>query len=167
LARSKGWDGLAFRPLADPGSEARELFGFVGAWAPQAADIATGWGAWDGETLVGAALLERAGPAAMLHGPAIAASPGADPEPALDAAAGLVALALASVEAAKVETLFARPQGLDRVWVRLGFIPVPEAELPEALRGRPGIGLFGWRGGSALWSAAGRGRDRRASPALR
>ena len=58
------------------------------------------------------------------------------------------------------------PGGLDRVWVRLGFIPVPEAELPEALRGRPGIGLFGWRGGSALWSAAGRGRDRRASPAL-
>ena len=166
MARSKGWDGLAFRPLADPGRDARELFGFVGAWAPPDADVATGWGAWEGETLVGAALLEGAGVAAMLHGPAIAAPPGADPEPALDAAAGLVGLALASMEAAKVETLFARPQGLDRVWVRLGFIPVPEAELPEALRGRPGIGLFGWRGGSALWSAAGRGRDRRSSPAL-
>jgi hypothetical protein len=167
LERSKGWEGLAFRPLADAGREARELFGFVGAWAPPGADVAAGWGAWEGETLVGAALLERAGGAAMLHGPAIAAPPGADLEPALDAAAGLVALALASAEAAKVETLFARPQGLDRVWVRLGFIPVPEAELPEALRGRPGIGLFGWRGGSALWGAAGRGRDRRASPALR
>jgi hypothetical protein len=167
LERSKGWEGLAFRPLADPGREAGELFGFVGAWAPPGADVTAGWGAWEGETLVGAALLERAGGAAMLHGPAIAAPPGADLEPALDAAAGLVALALASVETAKVETLFARPQGLDRVWVRLGFIPVPEAELPEALRGRPGIGLFGWRGGSALWSAAGRGRDRRASPALR
>lgn len=166
MARSKGWDGLAFRPLADPGSEARELFGFVGAWAPPPTDVATGWGAWEGETLVGAALLERAGGAAMLHGPAITAAPGADPEPALDAAAGLVALALASAEVVEVGTLFARPQGLDRVWVRLGFIPVPEAELPEALRGRPGIGLFGWRGGSALWSAAGRGRDRRASPAL-
>jgi hypothetical protein len=166
LERSKGWTGLAFRPLADPGHEARELFAFVGAWAPTAADVATGWGAWEGETLVGAALLERAGAAAMLHGPAIAAPTGADAEPALDAAAGLVALALASVEAAKIETLFARPQGLDRAWVRLGFIPVPEAELPEALRGRPGIGLFGWRGGSALWSAAGRGRDRRSSPAL-
>ena len=166
MARSKGWDGLVFRPLADPGSEARELFAFVGAWAPPPADVAAGWGAWEGETLVGAALLERAGGAAMLHGPAITAAPGADPEPALDAAAGLVALALASAEVVKVETLFARPQGLDRVWVRLGFIPVPEAELPEALRGRPGIGLFGWRGGSALWSAAGRGRDRRASPAL-
>ena len=167
MERSKGWNGLSFRPLADPGREARDLFSFVGAWAPPAADVTTGWGAWDGETLVGAALLERDGTTALLHGPAIAAPPGADLEPALDAAASLVALAIASVEAAKVETLFARPQGLDRVWVRLGFIPVPEAELPEALRDRPGIGLFGWRGGSALWSAAGRGRDRRAFPALR
>jgi hypothetical protein len=167
LARSKDWDGLAFRVLAEPGREARELFAFVGAWAPPPADVVTGWGAWDGETLVGAVLLEGAGGAAMLHGPVISAPPGADPEPALDAAAGLVALALASTESAKVETVFARPQGLDRVWVRLGFIPVPEAELPETLRGRPGIGVFGWRGGSALWSAAGRGRDRRASPAHR
>ena len=167
MARSKGWDSLTFRLLVEPGREARELFGFVGAWAPAAADVAMGWGAWEGETLVGAALLERAGGSAMLHGPAITAPPGADPESALDAADGLVALALASTEAANVETLFARPQGLDRVWVRLGFIPVPEAELPEALRGRPGIGLFGWRGGSALRSAAGRGRDRRAAPALR
>ncbi len=166
MARSKGWGGLAFRPLDDPGNAARGLFDFVGAWAPPAADVAAGWGAWEGETLVGAALLERAGGAAMLHGPAITAPSGADPEAALDAAADLVALALASTKAANAETIFARPQGLDRVWVRLGFIPVPEAELPEALRGRPGIGLFGWRGGSALWSAAGRGRDRRASPAL-
>jgi len=103
----------------------------------------------------------------MLHGPVITVPHGADPEPAVDAAADLVSRALASTEAAKIETIFARPQGLDRVWVRLGFIPVPEAELPEALRGRPGIGLFGWRGGSALWSAAGRGRDRRASPTHR
>ena len=167
MARSSGWGDLAFRALADPGREAQELFGFVGAWAPPAAGIDAGWGAWQGETLVGAVVAERAGGAAMLHGPVITAPPDADPEPALDAAAGLVMQALASMEAAKVETVFARPQGLDRVWVRLGFIPVPEAELPEALRGRPGIGLFGWRGGSALWSAAGRGRDRRASPAHR
>ena len=166
MARSKGWADLTFRPLAEPGDEAQRLFGFVGAWAPPATDVATGWGAWEGDTLVGAALLERAEGAAMLHGPAITAPPGTDPESTLDAAADLAALALAWTEEAKVETLFARPQGLDRVWVRLGFIPVPEAELPEALRGRPGIGLFGWRGGSALWSAAGRGRDRRASPAL-
>jgi hypothetical protein len=167
LARSNGWDGLAFRTLDEPGAAAQELFGFVGAWAPPAADIEKGWGAWQGETLVGAVVLERSGGTAMLYGPVITAPPDADPEPALDAAVGLVTLALTSMEAAKVETVFARPQGLDRVWVRLGFIPVPEAELPEGLRGRPGIGLFGWRGGSALWSAAGRGRDRRASPAHR
>ena len=167
MARSKDWEGLGFRALDEPGREARELFGFVGAWTPPAADIEKGWGAWQGEMLVGAVVLERAGGAAMLHGPVITAPPDADPEAALDAGAGLVTPALAWSEAAKVETVFARPQGLDRVWVRLGFIPVPEAELPEPLRGRPGIGLFGWRGGSALWSAAGRGRDRRASPTPR
>ena len=152
MARSRDWDSLAFRVLAEPGREARDLFGFVGAWAPPVADVATGWGAWDGETLVGALLLERAGGAAMLHGPVITGPPGADPEPALDAAAGLVALALASTESAKVEPIFARPQGLDRVWIRYGFIPVPESALPPALAGRPGAGLYAWRGGSALWT---------------
>jgi hypothetical protein len=48
------------------------------------------------------------------------------------------------------------------VWVREGFIPVPEAELPRELQGRPGLGLFGWRGGTALWSTAGRGGARSA-----
>jgi hypothetical protein len=38
------------------------------------------------------------------------------------------------------------------VWVRFGFIPLPESSLPPALAGRPGVGLFAWRGGSALWS---------------
>ena len=79
MARSKDWDSLAFRALAEPGREARDLFGFVGAWAPPVADVATGWGAWDGETLVGALLLERAGGAAMLHGPVITGPPGTDP----------------------------------------------------------------------------------------
>jgi hypothetical protein len=167
LARSRGWESLAVRALAEPGREARDLFAFVGAWAPPSADVAAGWGAWVDEELVGAVLIERAGGAAMLHGPAIAVPAGADPETALDAAAGLLAPAFDWARTEKTDTLFARPQGLDRVWVRLGFIPVPEAELPERLRGRPGIGLFGWRGGSALWSTAGRGGDRRASPALR
>ena len=167
MERSKSWPGLAFRPLGDPGREARDLFTFVGAWAPPSGDVVAGWGAWHGDALVGAIVLERAGRAAMLHGPAVASPPGADPESIVDAAAGLAALALAWAEREKIETLFARPQGLDRVWVRFGFIPVPEVELPEELKGRPGLGLFGWRGGSALWSAIGRGRDRRASPALR
>ncbi|HEY4910425.1 MAG TPA: hypothetical protein VIJ73_13030 [Methylomirabilota bacterium] len=167
MERSKRWEGLAFRPLGEPGREARELFTFVGAWAPPSGDVVAGWGAWDGDALVGAILVERAGQTAMLHGPAVASPPGGDPESAVDGAAGLVALALAWAETEKVETLFARPQSLDRVWVRFGFIPVPEVELPQELKKRPGIGLFGWRGGSALWSAAGRGRDRRVSPARR
>ena len=49
-------------------------------------------------------------------------------------------------------TLYTRPQGLDRVWVRFGFIPVPEVALPPTLAGRPGVGLYAWRGGSALWT---------------
>jgi hypothetical protein len=48
--------------------------------------------------------------------------------------------------------IFTRPQGLDRVWIRFGFIPVPESTLPQGLAGRPGVGLYAWRGGSALWT---------------
>ena len=54
--------------------------------------------------------------------------------------------------ASGVVTLFARPQSLDRVWVRFGFIPVPESTLPPDLAGRPGAGLYAWRGGTALWT---------------
>ena len=167
MERSKSWEGLAFRPLEDPGREARELFAFVGAWAPPSDDVRAGWGAWHEDALVGALLLERGGRTVLLHGPAVASPPGVDSESTVDAAAGLVSLALAWAEGEKIETVFTRPQSLDRVWVRFGFIPVPEVELPRELKRRPGIGLFGWRGGSALWSAVGRGRDRRASPALR
>ncbi len=84
----------------------------------------------------------------MIHGPVVVES-----EEPLEVAARLLAAALPHVTAQRVETLFARPQGLDRVWVRFGFIPVPEADLPPPLKGRPGSGLYAWRGGSALWSA--------------
>ena len=50
------------------------------------------------------------------------------------------------------DTAFTRPHGLDRVWIRFGFIPVPESALPAAFTGRAGVGLYGWRGGSALWT---------------
>ena len=33
--------------------------------------------------------------------------------------------------AAGIDTVFTRPQGLDRLWVRYGFIPVPEADLAQ------------------------------------
>lgn len=174
MARSKAWRGLSYRPLERPAEEAAALFRFAGAWAPSAPDA--GWGAWDGERLVGAALIERVGAAAMVHGPVVvtrepgqpdgpstessAPEPGADP---LEIAEQLLADILAHAGPARVDTLFARPQGLDRLWVRSGFIPVPEGELPADLRGRPGAGLFGWRGGTALWSAAGRGAPARAA----
>jgi hypothetical protein len=194
--------GLTYRPIPAPDREVRALFGFVGAWAPPDAAVDSGWGAWAGDRLVGAVLLEKSGSAGMLHGPVVVA-PGreappplpaesdaepaparrgrrraadapaaATPDPAdallaadaevaaaaeaIDVAARLLADALEDAGTRGIDTVFTRPQGLDPVWVRLGFIPVPEVELPRGLRGRPGVGLFAWRGGSALWSSAGR-----------
>lgn len=84
----------------------------------------------------------------FLHGPVVVA--GDEP---LEVAAQLVAAALDHATAAGAHTLYARPQSLDRVWVRFGFIPVPESTLPPAFVGRPGTGLYAWRGGTALWSS--------------
>lgn len=162
MGRSSARDALAYQSLSAPWPAALELFRFTGAWAPPPADVYAGWGAWDGGRLSGAILMERAGAAGMLHGPVVVAPSGVPAEDVLAVAAELAAQALAYAASARIETIFARPQGLDRVWVRSGFIPVPEAELPQALRGRPGLGLFGWRGGTALWSTAGRGGSRSA-----
>ena len=167
MAGSKAWPDLVCRPLTAPGTDARELFGFAGAWAPPAAAVEAGWGTWDGSRLIGALLVERAGAAAMLHGPVVVAPPAMEADAALEVAARLVADALSHASSRKIETLFARPQGLDRVWIRSGFIPLPEAALTEELRGRPGLGLFAWRGGSALWSAAARGTANRTPRAER
>jgi hypothetical protein len=167
LARSESWAPLAYRPLTAPWEPALELFRFAGAWAPSGEHIDSGWGAWDGERLAGAALTERAGASAMLHGPVVVAPADATGESALQAASELLASVLQHAVAQGIETVFTRPQGLDRIWVRHGFIPVPEAELPAALRGRAGVGLFGWRGGTALWSAAGRGAPRRSVAPVR
>jgi hypothetical protein len=164
LARSRTGAGLTHGRLDPPASEACELFRFAGAWAPPPEAIQAGWGAWSGDELVAAVLLERSGEAALIHGPVlVSARPGEeppDPDMALHGAAELLAHVLQYAAEARIETLFARPQGLDRLWVRLGFLPVPEAACSPALRGRPGAGLYGWRGGSALWSAAGRGAAR-------
>lgn len=162
MGRSSAGSALTYRPITEPWAAALELFRFVGAGAPLPAAVHAGWGAWADDHLVGALLMERAGPAAMLHGPVVVAPPGMAAEDVLGVAGELTAQALAHAGSAGIETVFARPQGLDRVWVRVGFIPVPEAELPRDLRGRPGLGLFGWRGGTALWSTAGRGGSRSA-----
>ena len=159
---------LTYRPLESPAREAAPLYTFVGAWMPPEAAVECGWGAWAGSRLVGALVMERAGAAGMLHGPVVVApepeegsSPAEvapeTPGDALEVAAQLLTDALAHASARGIDTLYTRPQGLDPLWVRLGFIPLPEATLPRALRDRPGTGLFAWRGGSALWSANGRG----------
>jgi hypothetical protein len=165
LARSSTWAaGLTYRPLDVPATDALELFRFAGAWVPARETVEAGWGAWSDATLVGAVLVERSGTVGLIHGPVVVApaagSEAPEPGAALEAAGALVDAVIRHAGLRRIETLFARPQGLDRIWVRLGFIPVPEVELPEALRGRPGAGLYGWRGGSALWSAAGRGAGR-------
>jgi hypothetical protein len=140
------WNGVEYRLLADLGP-ARELFAFAAVPWPPAADPALALGGWDaGTRLVGAVLVERAAGAGLLHGPVAIG-----PEP-LEVATQLVSAAVDLAAGSKIGVLFARPQGLDRVWVRFGFIPVPEVALPEGLRGRPGAGLFAYRDGSALWS---------------
>ena len=160
MGRSSAWGELVYRPLAAPWDPALELFRFAGAWAPAPEQIEYGWGAEDGAKLCAALVAERTGSYGMLHGPVVVAPPAASPEAALDVATELLLAALRRVPEQGIDTVVTRPQGLDRLWVRHGFIPVPEAELPMALRGRPGLGLFGWRGGTALWSAAGRGTPR-------
>ena len=83
----------------------------------------------------------------MLHGPVVIL----ETEP-LEIAAQLVAAALDHATASGIATVFARPQSLDRVWVRYGFIPVPESTLPAGLARPARVGLYAWRGGSALWT---------------
>lgn len=140
------WQGVGYRPLPDPGS-ARRLFDFAAIAWPATETPTLGWGACHDDALVGAMVGERAGSAMFLHGPVVVT----DREP-MEVAAQLVAAVVDHARALDVETLYARPHGLDRVWVRFGFIPVPESALPPALGGRPGSGLYAWRGGTALWS---------------
>jgi N-acetylglutamate synthase-like GNAT family acetyltransferase len=99
------------------------------------------------EKLVGAVVAELTGRSALIHGPVVVSE-----RDALDLASQLVAAAIDHATTAGAHTLFAQPQGLDRLWVRFGFIPVPEGTLPAGLSARPGDGLYAWRGGSAIWS---------------
>lgn len=144
------WQGIGYRPLPDVVA-ARPLFDFAALPWPAPDRVALAWGAFTGagaaERLVGAALGQAAERSVLLHGPVVIE--GEDP---LEIAAQLVAAALDHATALGTETLFTRPQGLDRVWVRFGFIPVPEGTLPPGLGDHRGGGLYAWRGGSALWT---------------
>jgi hypothetical protein len=150
--RPRIWQDFDLHPLADA-TQARPLFDFAAMPWPDPAGVAFGWGgaATTGGALVAAVLAERAGRAVMLHGPLVTLD-GSAPSDPLQLASQLVAAALDHAAALGADTAFARPQGLDRVWIRFGFIPVPESALPAAFAGRAGAGLYGWRGGSALWT---------------
>lgn len=140
--------------------------------------LAFAWGAYapapDSETLVAALVAERAATTAVFYVVVRVERPGRETseiqkkiiathppgretseiighEP-LEIAAQLVAAAIDHASALGIKTIYARPQGLDRVWIRYGFMPVPEVALPAALAGRAGIGLYAWRGNSALWT---------------
>ena len=173
------WQGTGYRPLPDADA-ARRLFDFAAAPWPETATPAFCWGAHvaggTGERLVGAVVAERAERAVMLYGPVIEVEtpmggagvpPGGAEMPlgggqrmdALEVAAQLVAAAIDHASALGVETVFARPQGLDRIWIRYGFLPVPEGALPAALGSRQGVGLYAWRGGTALWTFRERPQD--------
>ncbi len=137
------WQGILYRPCQAGGAEARRLFDFAGAWTPPPSAGELGWEAVAEERVVGGVLVERQGEQGFVHGPVVVEPPaGAEP---LEVAAQLVAPLLDEATAAGLNTLFTRPQGLDRLWVRFGFVPVPEASLPASLRGRPGTGLHAWR----------------------
>lgn len=142
------WQGTGYRPLPDA-AVARPLFDFAAVVWPERPAVELCWGAHvAGDRLVGAIVGERAERALMLHGPVVAV----EVDDALEVAAQLVTAALDHASALGVETVFARPQGLDRVWIRYGFIPVPEGALPAALGGGERVGLYAWRGGTALWT---------------
>jgi len=142
--------GLAYRPL-DDARRARSLFDYAALPWPRQDGRLLAWGAFqpasDGEELVGGVVAEQSSRSALLHGPVVISS-----QEALQIAAQLVSAILDHTVAAGASTLFAQPQGLDRIWVRYGFIPVPEGTLPEGLSGQTGEGLYAWRGGSAVWS---------------
>jgi hypothetical protein len=151
------WHGIGYRLLREVAA-ARPLFDFAALPWPEVARIAFGWGAYapgggpadsgsPGERLAGALLAETADRSIMLHGPVVG-----EAEEPLEIVAQIVAAALDHAGALGLDTVFSRPLGLDRVWVRFGFIPLPESSLPPALAGRGPVGLYAWRGGSALWS---------------
>jgi len=141
------WQGLGYRLLPEA-TAARALFDFAAVPWPTPDMIAFAWGAFTGaDRLLGALAAEADERSVMFHGPVVVTED--DP---LEVAAQLVAAALDHTVALGIATVFTRPLGLDRVWVRFGFIPVPESTLPRRLAGRPGAGLYAWRGGTALWT---------------
>jgi hypothetical protein len=134
---------VVYRPCQSGAPAVRRLFQFAGAFAPVPDPDEIAWEAEASAEIVGGVLCERHAAHGFIHGPVVVNPPvGVE---SLEVAAQLVSPLVDSARALPLDALFARPQGLDRVWVRLGFVPMPEAFLPAALRGRPGSGLHVWR----------------------
>lgn len=137
------WQGIVYRPCQARAADVRRLFDFAGAWIPVPAPEEIAWEACAEGRLVGGALVEVTGDHGFIHGPVVVDPPaGAE---SLEVAAQLVAPLLEAAAHQALKTLYTRPQGLDRLWVRFGLVPVPEASLPASLRDRPGTGLHMWR----------------------
>ena len=137
------WQGVVYQPCQGGAPAVRQLFKFAGAFAPDLEPEEMAWEAQAGDRLVGGVLCERRGAHGFVHGPVVVGPPdGVEP---IEVAAQLVAPLVDSARALPLDSLFTRPQGLDRVWVRLGFVLMPEAFLPATLRGRPGSGPHVWR----------------------
>ena len=137
------WQGVVYQPCQGGAPVVRQLFHFAGAFVPDLESEEIAWEAQAGDRVVGGVLCERRGAHGFIHGPVVVdPPPGVEP---IEVAAQLVAPLVDTARALPLDSLFTRPQGLDRVWVRLGFVPMPEAFLPAALRGRPGSGLHVWR----------------------
>jgi len=137
------WQGVVYRLCQGGASAVRELFRFAGAYAPDPDPAELAWEAVAEGRTIGGLLCERRGAHGFVHGPVVVAPPSG--VEAIEVAAQLAAPLLDAAPSLGLDTLFTRPQGLDRVWVRLGLVPVPEAFLPADLRGRPGSGLHAWR----------------------
>ena len=137
------WQGVVYQPCQSGAPEVRQLFRFAGAFVPDLEPDEIAWEARADGRIVGGVLCERRRAHGFIHGPVVVDPPaGAEP---IEVAAQLVSPIVDSAKAIPLDSLFTRPQGLDRVWVRLGFVPMPQAFLPDALRGRPGSGLHVWR----------------------
>ena len=143
LPEPRVWQGVVYRPCQSGAPAVRGLFQFAGAFAPDPGPDEIAWEAEASGRMVGGVLCERHGAHGFVHGPVVVSPPdGAEP---LEVAAQLVSPLVEMARTLPLDALFARPQGLDRVWVRLGFVPMPAAFLPATLRGRPGSGLHVWR----------------------
>jgi hypothetical protein len=142
-AGPRTWQGLVYRPCPAEAAAVRRLFHFAGAWTPAFAPGELAWEAVAPGGLVGGVLVERDHDCGFIHGPVVVEPP-PDAE-ALEVAAQLAAPLLEPGTDPTMTRAFARPGGLDRLWVRLGFVPMPEASLPPTMRDRPGTGLYVWR----------------------